>query len=342
MSARLGLIAAGALGAVAMAALPTPARACFDVAEPVITLDHGSRYSDDSATRSDFDAASNAEVNKALKPVDQFIGELVKHANTALRNPQSAAEHAACVADALAIWAEAGALGDLATPNAQMSAPSRIAGLAFAYASVRPWLTDNAQRDLIDQWLRDHADQIVAYWDRQSPPKASRNNLRAWAGVAVARIGLTLDADDLTHWAAYSTTRVACTATPDGSLPLEMARGPLALHYQLHALGPLVVSAALLEDEGFALFRACDDAIPRAVAFAVAALADPSLAAAHAGAAQSYATGDETLRSFEVAWAVAYLEHYDDQDLRDLVDGFERLSHSKLGGDQSLFWSPNG
>ena len=90
------------------------------------------------------------------------------------------------------------------------------------------------------------------------------------------------------------------------------------------------------------LFAACDRAIPRAAEFAVAAINDPTLAAAHAGEVQSYAKGDETLREFEVAWAAAYLEFIDNPDLRQLVAEFSNLGHSKLGGSQTLLWSPQG
>ena len=248
---------------------------CLDVPEPVVALDHGSRYTADSEDRSDIDRVSNASVTAALKPIDKFISALAKTSNRALLQPRKAQAHAACVGDALAVWADADALSQLESVNAQMSAPSRIAGLAFAYATIRPMLDDKDQRKLIDDWLRRRADAIVEYWDRESPKNASRNNLRAWAAVAVARIGLSLDEQRLQHWAAYSALRVACDAEPDGSLPMEMARGPLALHYQLHAVGPLVVTAALLREEGFLLFAACDRAIPRAAEFAVAAINDP-------------------------------------------------------------------
>ncbi len=52
--------------------------ACDPVPDPVVRLDYGSRYADDSKTRSDFDDEGNAEVDAALKPVDQFIIDLAK------------------------------------------------------------------------------------------------------------------------------------------------------------------------------------------------------------------------------------------------------------------------
>ncbi len=50
---------------------------------PVILLDHGSRYSADDTSRSEFDEAANSDVNAQLKPVDDLIVDLAKLANKA-------------------------------------------------------------------------------------------------------------------------------------------------------------------------------------------------------------------------------------------------------------------
>ena len=59
--------------------------ACAAVPAPVVALNFGSRYTDDSKTRSDIDEVSNAEVDRALRPVEQFIGDLHKQANDVAR-----------------------------------------------------------------------------------------------------------------------------------------------------------------------------------------------------------------------------------------------------------------
>ena len=164
---------------------------CEKVPEPVVSLDHGSRYVANDKSRSDFDETSNNDVNKQLKPVDTFIGDLANAANTAASSPEDQAVAAGCVLSGLAVWAKADALSSLETMNAQLSAPSRIAGLAFAYAQVQPFLPASKDRDLVESWLSDRAQATMTYFDTDAPKNASRNNLRAWAGLAVARIGLT-------------------------------------------------------------------------------------------------------------------------------------------------------
>jgi poly(beta-D-mannuronate) lyase len=321
-------------------ASPAMAEECFAPVDPVVSLGFPSRYAADSKTRSDFDAAGDAAVTAALKPIDDFISDLASTSNDAQSGEGDKAVLAAdCVLDRIAAWAEADALSDLKTENAQMSVPSRVGGIAFAYANAVPFATeDPARRAVIEDWLHARALQTIAFFDAYAPPRVNRNNLRAWAALSVARIGLTLDDPRLIGWADVSVRLVACTISDDGSLPLEMQRGDLALHYQLHAVGPLVLTAALLEEKGSDLFAACDRAIPRAVSFTLMALQDPAIVEPLAGEAQSFAKGDEKVEAFEIAWAKAYLAFVDDPAVAALAGTYERLSNSKFGGDQSLLW----
>ncbi len=332
--------------AMAMTLAATPLAAedapdCPTGVEPVVALGFGSRYAEDSKNRSDFDEESDKAVTAALKPIDDFIADLARHTDL-LNNPDTGDEAleaaATCVIDSILPWAEAGALSDLSTQGANLSAPSRVGGIAFAYAAARAHLPDGAGNPVIDDWLLARARQTMTFFDTEAPPRASRNNLRAWAGVAVARIGLTLDDPVLIGWGAVSATLVACTAAPDGSLPQEMWRGRLALHYQLHAVAPLVITAALLQEQRPGLFEICDNAIPRVVGFTVAALADPAPVEAITGKTQTVGGADEPARDFELAWAPAYLRFMPDAAVEALIEGVEKLGNSKLGGDQRLLW----
>lgn len=315
---------------------------CKPVPEPVVSLDHGSRYVAKDKSRSDFDEASNSDVNAQLKPVDDFIGDLAVAANRAVSSKDDRAAAADCVLSGLVEWAEAGALGELATMNAQLSAPSRIAGLAFAYAQVQPLLEPSDDRKAVETWLADRARASMTWFDNDAPKNASRNNLRAWAALAVARIGLTVHDKAMTDWADASVRLVACQANPDGSLPLEMARQNLALHYQVHAVTPMVVAAALLQDDGRDLFNACDQAIHRTVRFVLDGFEDRELVEKLTGHPQSYFDGTEKLRGFELAWAPAYLSLFHAPRLAAFVEDFGALGNSKIGGRQSLLWGGAG
>lgn len=311
---------------------------CKSVPEPVVSLDHGSRYVADDKSRSDFDDASNNDVNAQLEPVDNFISDLAVAANRAVSTPADRTAATDCVLSGLAVWAGADALSDLATMNAQLSAPARVAGFAFAYAQVEPFLAGSKDKQVVETWLSARARTTMTYFDTDAPKNASRNNLRAWAGLAVARIGLTVGDTAMKDWADASVRLVACQAAADGSLPLEMARRELALHYQLHAVTPLVVAAALLQADGRTLFNACDRAIHRTVDFVLDGFENAALVETLTGYPQSYFNGTEKLRGFELAWAPAYLSVFHAPRLAAFVEGYGALGNSKIGGRQSLLW----
>lgn len=314
--------------------------ACFDVPEPVVSLSYGSRYTDESADRSDIDAESNAAVDAALGPIDRFISDLAATANDALRGGDGAGAAAACVTDALAAWAEAGALGELETMNAQLSSPSRVAGIAMAWLQVK-MARDTLDPDdvaRIDGWLNRLARQSADWFDSEAPTMASQNNLRAWAALAAAAVGEATDDGYLKAWANLSIALVACQADEAGALPYEMSRGPRALHYQLHATAPLVVASALLQDDGYTPFEMCDRAVHRVVGFLPRAFEDPALVEDRAGEPQTFTQGDDELQAWELAWAEAYLSIFDAPDIEDFVADYRPFGHSKLGGSQSVLW----
>ena len=340
-----------ALGFATLAALPAYAQeeappasddafVCAPTPEPVVSLTYGSHYTEDSADRSDLDEDANAEVEEALGPVDDFIGELAQAANRAQSGGSDATLAADCVVDAVHAWAEADALSDLGSMNAQISSPSRLGGIAMAYFQSKPHATalDPTRQEVIESWLQERMTATMAYFDTEAPPNASRNNLRAWAGLAAAAVARSTGNEEIADWAAESVELVACQADEDGALPLEMARGPRALHYQIHAVGPLVVAAALLAEDGRDLFSSCDGALHRIVAFVPNAFEDPELVNAKADEEQTYFEGDDELRGFELAWAEAYLSRFDDPRLASFVEGYRPLANSKFGGNQDLLW----
>lgn len=313
---------------------------CPSDTRPVVALGFGSRYTDDSKNRSEFDEEGDKAVTAALKPIDDFIADLARQTDILLDpevTPEAAEAAATCVMDSLLPWAEADALSDLQTQGANLSAPSRVGGIAFAYAAALAVQPEAPGRQRIGAWLLARAQQTRTWFDTEAPPRASRNNLRAWAGLAVVRVGLVLDDPVLIDWGAASARLVACTADPDGSLPNEMWRGRLALHYQLHAVAPLVSTAALLREARPELFDACDRAIPRIVRFTLDALEDPAPVVEITGKTQTVG-GDRAPRAFELAWVPAYLTLDADPRVAEVVEGIEELGNSKLGGDQRRLW----
>lgn len=358
----LGLGTQSAIAETTPKAEPEPF-ACFDPVPPVTELAIPSRYKDDSKNRSDFDAEANASVEAALNPVDDFINALVKNANAALQitaapevDPKAPVDPAAaaaletspdqaqqtliadCVVDRIHDWAAVDALADMKTQGAQLSVPSRIGGIAMAYAQVRGLATQDDRQPAIEAWLTARMQASMLFFDTEAPPKSRENNLRAWAALAAAQVGLLQNDAVMTTWAADSVKLVLCTATPEGALPNEMWRGKLALHYQIHAVGPLVVANALLQPTHPDLLATCENALLRVVRFTLNAVEDPKLVEAITDKPQKFDPATEMKRAFQFAWLAPLETLVQEPDFTTFAAKFELLSNSKIGGKQSLLW----
>ena len=321
------------LGAPASSAEEKPFT-CPTVPAPVTALHFGSRYTDESKTRSDLDEASNAEVNRALEPVEKFIGSLMRMANDALVEKNRA--RADCVLDWLDQWAAAGALTDLETVNARLAIPARHAGLAIALLqaeTVGP--LDPDKRARVVAWLTKAAGETRTFFEEDAPGNSGKANLRAWAGLSAAAIGRLDDNRDLLDWARVSFELVTCQASADGSLPLEMKRADRALNYQLHATAPLIVTAELLEVTGYDGYAACGGKLRTVAAFSLAAIQDPQIVQKITGKKQTFQNGKQKVEPFMLAWVEPLLRHETDAAAESFVAPFRPLSHAKLGGNLS-------
>lgn len=327
----LGLILLGSAAQANCAAAP----------EPVLSLSYGSRYTDDSATRSEIDPAAAEQADDALRPVDDFLRGLTEQANGVFEDGADATAIADCVVGQIAVWADADALSDLGSDTSNLTVGSRIAGFGLVLMQVLPLATNQTEVATIKAWLDRLMQAQTAYWEKDAPDGARQGNLRAWAALGAASVAEILNDAALRSWAAWSASHVMCSASPDGSLPQEMGRGSYALHYQLHAIAPLVVATLLLDRQGISLQAICDGALGRIVAFAVNDLQSGAATQAITGEVQSYFDGSDTLEGFNLAFIEPYLQLNDmpNRDALDrLAETYRPLSYSKLGGNQTLIW----
>jgi poly(beta-D-mannuronate) lyase len=312
---------------------------CPPAPAPVPGLDFGSRYAADSATRSEIDPEADEAARTALRPVDDFLRDLSRRANKALDGGD--AGMADCVVAQVAAWAGADALANLDSPTARLTVGARLAGFALVMLQVAPQARDAGAVAVIDGWLARRLAEQIGFWEGEAPEGARQGNLRAWAALAGAATAARSGDARLRYWAAASASHVLCSAAPDGHLPQEMARGRLALQYQLHAVTPLVLTALLLERQGQPLAGVCDGALDRAVGFALSDLDDGAASAVLSGAVQSFFDGSDRLEDFHLAWIEAYLRlpgTAHGAAAEAIAAPRRPLTYSKLGGNQSLIW----
>jgi len=340
-------LAAALLVAVLGPVYGAQAYTCPVLERPIVSVEHGSRYTTGSTTHSDFDDAGEAEIEAVLGPIDKYIIDLANLSNRALRKQKEgklsdARESADCLLDSVESWAKGRALTKIGSLNAQLSTPSRVGGIAMAYANVIGLGSNNpARKRNIDDWLAARATAIITFFDGPDvPPNAQRNNLRAWAALAVTRIGLIVGDKDMVYWGEASVRATICTSNTDGSLPYEMKRGPLSLHYQIHAVTPLVMTTVLIsETRKTYLMQNCDGALSKVIAFTLKAIIKPDLVKKITGKTQSVKSNGTNLIPSEMAWLAPWLTLKPDDSAAKLrTKKFTLFSNSKLGGDLTIFW----
>lgn len=322
----------------AMTAAPKAALAeetCFKTPTPVMSLGFGSRYEADSDTRSDIDEESDAAVTKALKPIDQFIQNLAKIVSKAESEKDVATRRAyqRCVVDSVYAWAKADALNDMRTFNAKLSIPSRIGGLAILFAESRdqvPGLHDRER--IVEKWLQKRAQEIVYFFENEATKGASRNNLRAWASLAVGEVGALNRDRGLIEWSILSNHTMIANASPDGSLPLEMNRQRYALHYQLHAMAPLVTSVARTCDAGYGKGGADLEKLQTMARFSIAAVKNPKIVQKINGKSQTVKPGLKNNLS-AIAWLEPYVSLTNDLEMKSEFASLRPMSNTKMGGN---------
>jgi poly(beta-D-mannuronate) lyase len=208
-----------------------------------------------------------------------------------------------------------------------------VAGaVAIAYLKIREaGLATPQQTEVIANWVQSVGEQTKQYYDghKKAGHGDSQNNHLYWAGVELAAIGVAANDRKDFDWAMAAYDNGVDQIQPDGSLPLEMARGGRALHYHLYALAPLVLLAEFGEANHLDLYSHANGAIHRLVNFSVAGVQNPAPLVKATGVQQELAkplTGDQ------IGWAPPYLQRFPTPALERMVEEAPSLSVYYLGG----------
>lgn len=242
-------------------------------------------------------------------------------------------EAAVCVYSLLSAAAKADAWDDrMPTNNGVYMQNWMLSGTALAYLKVRDSGTGTPEQDArIEQWFRTLAARVREYFDsgRKRPGSDAWNNHMYWAGLSVASAGIADNDVDGFLWGLAAYEMGIHTIQPDGSLDAEMGRGQRALHYQLYALGPLIILAELGEANGIDLYAERDGAIHRLVRFNLAAMKDPSLLEKRAEAKQE---AKPPYAGLEIGWAVPYTQRFPNADLSAMIAQAANVRFWQWGG----------
>jgi poly(beta-D-mannuronate) lyase len=304
--------------------------ACPDTAQLPRDFVTNSYYTD--SHHSIIDPALKKRYEDSVAPIEDFSRAVVKAADTYQTKGSRAA--AQCASTLLENAAKQKALsGQMGSAQAYYVQGWNLGTWAVAYLKVRgSGGVSSEQSQEIAKWLKKLAQDNRGYYEERrhhSGAHDAYNNHLYWAGFAISATAIASNDRGLFRWGMDAYRQGARDIGEDGTLPLEMDRGQMALHYHLYALAPLVMLAELGAANDIDLYAERDFAIKRLVARSVAGLQDPSFFQEKTGVPQ--VTTPE-IAAWEIGWAQPYARRFPDPKLSELMAQAPRLSYTTWGG----------
>jgi len=277
------------------------------------------------------DPALKKRYEDSVAPIEGFSRDVVTAADAyRTKGSRSAAE---CVTALLAEAAAQKALtGSMNDHQASYVQGWNLASWAVAWLKVRSsGVASLEQSTGIRAWLKRLADENRGYYEkkRQQHSTDAVNNHLYWAGFAISAAAIASDDYRLLEWGMDAYRRGARDIRDDGTLPMDMDRGQMALHYHLYALAPLVLLAEFGEANGVDLYAERDYAIRRLVSRCIAGLQDPTFFERRTGVPQ---VTTPRIEAWEIGWAQSWLRRFPDPVISELLSKAPWLSYTTWGG----------
>jgi len=208
-----------------------------------------------------------------------------------------------------------------------------LSAVAISYLKVRSSRVETPSEDVaIQRWLHQLAMQVRDYFDAEVERigRDRENNHMYWAGLAVAAEGVADNDTKGFQWGLKAYRMGIRAIQPDGSLPQEMWRGQMTLHYHLYALAPLVLLAEFGEANGIDLYAEEHGAIHLLVRFCVAGLNNPTLFEKRTGVKQVVTL---PYSGSDIGWAVPYVRRFPSPEISALIAKAPWVRYTTWGGE---------
>jgi poly(beta-D-mannuronate) lyase len=315
-----------------------PRYECETPGAPVISLDTRSKYRQDDSRRATIDEEAGEAYSEAVEPLRAYARSVARIANAYVKSSPKNTAAADCALAWLDHWASAKAMTDLRSRQAHFNLGQTLGGFALAYLQVRnaPGL-DGERKRRIESWLRALGRQIVETRET-SKGVSGRNNHRYWAGLSTAAAGIATSDRRLIDWGIDSARTGLAQVTPEGTLPLETARGSRARDYHIFAAEPLVATAELARGQGVDLYAEYGGALPRLVNRVLESLDDPSFFEEITGIRQEAFPGDGTVPPHRIAWLEILASRHPSPDAERVLSARRPVASSSIGGNTTLLF----
>ena len=256
------------------------------------------------------------------------LGQVIVDAADAWRSSGSRAAAACAVSHMEAAARDGVFTGKMSSHQAYYVQGWVIGAIAIGWLKVRDsGLETPKLHDLVVPWIVSVTRQTVAFYDSSH----ALNNHLYWAGVEAVAAGVAADDRKLFDWAAAGYRAGIAQIQPDGSMPLEMARGQRALHYHLFALSPLVYLAEFGQVNDLDLYAERDHALARLERLCVDGLNNNQLFEKATGIPQDTPTQGAPAAE-QISWGVIWQSRFPDPALASILAQAGSLSYMYLGG----------
>lgn len=245
-----------------------------------------------------------------------------------------------CLVRFLDHWAQADALmkfyhaaGDR---QAWYATESMLSAAALGYSIVRPRVEGmDEEKARIDAWLN-----RAAHKHSSIPGDAGNsccNNHFYRRALYASMIGILTNDNALFRFGVSAVYSALHELTPEGGLPLEIARGRRASHYQNYALLYLVTNMQVISRQGYDIFslEINNNTIHQAADYALAIINDPSQLKDYAPHEQYRGFLDDEQY---FSWMEIYLAHFDNPAMERFIEKYRPIDNRGAGGYVTLYF----
>ncbi|WP_369335763.1 alginate lyase family protein [Halomonas sp. ND22Bw] len=250
------------------------------------------------------------------------------------------AYYAECLVRFLDKWSQDEALTnfyyDSMEPQAWFATESMIFAAAMAYSVVRPEIEGmREERERIEAWLNELAHQHSNI--QGQPGNSCCNNHFYRRALYASMVGVLTEDNELFRFGVSAIYSALHDITDEGALPMEIARGRRATHYQNYALLYLITNMQVIARQGYDIFDLEVDGhrIHDAVDFALDIFEDP--AALGDMAPHEQYTGFLKDNQY-FAWMEIYQTRYHDSRIADFVQRQRPIYNRSAGGYMTLYF----
>lgn len=247
--------------------------------------------------------------------------------------------YAECLVSFLHRWASHDALMDFhysgMEPQAWFATESMIFAAAMAYSVVRGHVDDmREERAEVEEWL-----QRLAHRHASIPGEDGNsccNNHFYRRALYAAMVGVLTEDDELFRFGVSAVYSALHDMTDEGALPLEVARGRRATHYQNYALLYLLPIMEIVDRQGYDIHDLEIDGktIHDAVDFAMEIIDDPEVLG-NLAPREQYTDFLQDPQFF--AWMELYQARFDDPRIADFLPRLRPVYNRSAGGYMTLY-----